>query len=63
MIYLDSAATSFYRLNEVALAVADAIHTMRNCSRGTYETAPESARVIFEARGLLNRLFDGNGPE
>lgn len=63
MIYLDSAATSFYRPPEVAGAVADAIRTMGNCSRGTYETALDSARVIFEARQLVNELFDGDGAE
>ncbi len=49
MIYFDTAATSFYRPDQVAQAVADAIRTMGNCSRGTYETALESARVIFRA--------------
>ncbi|MDO5550209.1 MAG: aminotransferase class V-fold PLP-dependent enzyme [Lachnospiraceae bacterium] len=63
MIYLDSAATSFYRPPQVAEAVAEAIRTMGNCSRGTYETALDSARVIFEARQLVNELFDGDGAE
>ncbi len=63
MIYFDSAATSFYRPDQVAQAVADAIRTMGNCSRGTYETALESARVIFETRQLIDELFDGFGPE
>lgn len=63
MIYFDSAATSLYRPPEVADAVADAIRTMGNCSRGTYETALDSARVIFETRQMINELFDGDGPE
>lgn len=63
MIYFDSAATSFYRPPQVAEAVADGIRMMGNCSRGTYETALDSARVIFETRQLINELFDGDGPE
>lgn len=63
MIYLDSAATSFYRPPEVAEAVAEAIRTMGNCSRGVYETALTSARVILEARELADELFNGDGPE
>lgn len=63
MIYFDSAATSFYRPEEVAAAVARAIQTMGNSSRGAYETALESSRVIFQTRQLLDELFDGYGPE
>ena len=33
MIYLDSAATSFYRAPCVAQAVAEAIYSRGNCSR------------------------------
>ena len=36
MIYLDSAATSYYRPKEVAQAVAWAIGAMGNCGRGVY---------------------------
>lgn len=60
-IYLDSAATSYYRPKEVAEAVAGAIGSMGNCSRGTYSTALESARVIVETRQLINELVDGDG--
>ena len=47
MIYLDSAATSYYRPKEVAQAVYDAILTMGNAGRGAHETALLSARVIY----------------
>ncbi len=63
MIYLDSAATSFYRPDTVAEAVAEAIRTMGNGSRGSHEAALASARVIFETRQLLAELFHGPGPE
>lgn len=63
MIYLDNAATSYYRPDTVADAVAQAIRTMGNCSRGTYETALTSARTVYETRELLSQLFHGDGPE
>lgn len=62
-IYLDSAATSYYRPKEVAEAVAGAIGSMGNCSRGTYSTVLESARVIVETRQLINELVDGDGAQ
>lgn len=37
MIYLDSAATSFYRPPQVAEAVAEAIRSIGNCSRAYTE--------------------------
>lgn len=63
MIYLDSAATSYYRPETVADAVADAIRTMGNCSRGTHEAALAGARVVYETRELLSELFHGEGPD
>lgn len=63
MIYLDSAATSFYRPPQVARAVAEAINTMGNSSRGTGAPALSSARVIYETREMLARLFHAPGPE
>lgn len=63
MIYLDNAATSFYRPPAVAEAVAEAIRTMGNCSRGAYETALTSARAVYGTREALSELFCGEGPE
>ena len=63
MIYLDSAATSFYRPPQVAQAVAEAINTMGNAARGTGAPALSGARVIYETRELLARLFHAPGPE
>lgn len=63
MIYLDSAATSFYKPKEVAQAVAEAFLTIGNCSRGANEAALSAARMIFETRCLLNDLFHGDGAE
>lgn len=63
MIYLDSAATSFYRPPYVAQAVAEAISSMGNCSRGAYKEALTGARVIYETRALLAEMFHGDGPE
>ena len=63
MIYLDSAATSFYRPPQVAQAVAEAINTMGNASRGTGAPALSGERVIYETRELLARLFHAPGPE
>ena len=62
MIYLDSAATSYYRPREVAQAVYDAILTMGNAGRGSHTSSLNSARMIYETRCLLNELFHGPGP-
>ena len=63
MIYLDSAATSYYRPEAVAEAVAQAIRTMGNSSRGTHRAALTGARVIYETRELLAQLFHAPGPD
>lgn len=63
MIYFDSAATSYYRPDTVAKAVANAISTMGNSSRGTHSLALQSGRTIFEGRMLLAELFGAKAPE
>lgn len=63
MIYLDNAATSFYRPNTVAQAVADAIMTMGNSSRGTHSLALQSSRIIFQGRQVIADLFGAKSPE
>ena len=63
MIYLDSAATSFYRPSCVAEAVAEAIASGGNSARGTHPAALAASRVVYETRSLLNELFHGDGAE
>lgn len=61
MIYFDSAATSYYRPDSVAFAVADAIRHMGNSSRGIHDAAMDASRTIFEVREKLGEMF-GCGP-
>lgn len=63
MIYLDSAATSYYRPQSVITAVTNAMITFGNCSRGSHGAAMESTRTVYQARKSLNNLFHGDGPE
>ena len=63
MIYLDSAATSFYRPPEVAEAVVRAMKSMGNSGRGVHGASLRTARTIYRARCLLAELFHGDGPE
>ncbi|MDO5088952.1 MAG: aminotransferase class V-fold PLP-dependent enzyme [Leptotrichiaceae bacterium] len=63
MIYLDSAATSYYKPKEVADAVCEAIKTMGNAGRGTGETSLNSLRKIYEARERICKFFNGESPK
>ena len=63
MIYLDSAATSFFRPPEVLEAVAGAMTSFGNPSRGGCGPSLLASRTVFQAREALNRLLDGDGPE
>lgn len=63
MIYLDSAATSYYRPPQVAQAVAWAIENLGNSSRGVHPLSLAAGRIILETRELLCQLFHGPGPE
>lgn len=63
MIYLDSAATSYYRPDCVAEAVAEAIRSVGNSSRGSHPAALAGARLVFETRQLVSELFHAPGPE
>ncbi len=58
MIYLDNAATTFYKPESVYQAVAD---TMRykgvNVGRGGYRLAIEASDLVYQCRENLGRLF------
>lgn len=63
MIYLDNAATTAYKPECVIDAVANAMRTMGNSSRGTHETSLTASRVIFGARLKLAEFFGAESPE
>ena len=63
MIYLDNAATTVHKPEQVIEAVSTAMRTMGNSSRGTHGSSLLSARTIFEARLKLAEFFGAEGPE
>lgn len=63
MIYLDNAATTLKKPEEVAEAVFEALHTFGNASRGVNEATLTSMCRIEETRELLAELFHFSYPE
>ena len=63
MIYLDNAATTQKKPDQVLEAMVAALQSMGNSSRGTHGGALKSARSVFSARENISRLFHGPGPE
>lgn len=57
MIYLDNAATTLYKPEEVIKAVADAMRHMGNPGRGAHDTSLNAARMVYETREQLATLF------
>lgn len=57
MIYLDSAATSFYKPEQVEQAVCRAFHTIGNAGRGAHVPTLEASRVLYRTRAKLAKLF------
>ena len=63
MIYLDNAATTIHKPRSVVEAVADAMMHMGNAGRGAHETSLDAARMIYDTRVRLARLFGAEGPD
>lgn len=57
MIYLDSAATSFYKPEQVEQAVCRAFHTIGNAGRGAHAPTLKASRVLYRTRAKLAKLF------
>lgn len=57
MIYLDNAATTLHKPQQVIDAVVHAMQSMGNCARGTHEEAIDAARTVYDARVRLASLF------
>lgn len=63
MIYLDNAATTMHKPQEVIDAVVSAMSSMGNAGRGTNEASLNASRVIFDTRDRLCKLFNGENPK
>ncbi|MEA4846794.1 MAG: aminotransferase class V-fold PLP-dependent enzyme [Clostridiaceae bacterium] len=64
MIYLDNAATTFPKPEEVYRAVDDCLRNYcANPGRGGHKLSLKSGRVVLEARELLTELFDFDSPD
>ena len=46
MIYLDNAATTLYKPQEVDAAILDALHTAGNPGRGAHEPTLHASRLV-----------------
>ena len=57
MIYLDNAATTQRKPQQVLDAVVQAMTTMGNASRGAHGSALEAARTVYNTRAKLAKLF------
>lgn len=57
MIYLDNAATTLHKPQQVIDAVVHAMQSIGNCARGTHEEALDAARTVYDARVRLASLF------
>ena len=57
MIYLDNAATTQRKPQQVLHAVVQAMTTMGNASRGAHGSALEAARAVYNTRSKLAKLF------
>lgn len=62
MIYFDNAATSFPKPQTVAAAVANAINSLGNASRGSYKLSLDAARLVYSAREKISELFNVGDP-
>ena len=62
MIYLDNAATTMHKPKEVIDAVVEAMTSLGNAGRGANEASLSAARIIYDAREKLCRVFNGEDP-
>ena len=63
MIVFDNAATTMRKPACVVQAVTEAMCALGNSGRGVHSGALSAARIIYDARAALARLFRAEGPE
>lgn len=57
MIYLDNAATSLWKPEQVAFQMMQALQTLGNPGRGAHEPTLAAARMVYDTRVRLAELF------
>ncbi len=63
MIYMDNAATTMRKPDEVIQAVMNAMNSMGNAGRGAHAASLSASRVIYNAREALARFFHADSPK
>lgn len=63
MIYMDNAATTMRKPQEVVDAVMNAMCSMGNAGRGAHAASLSASRVIYNAREALARFFGAENPK
>lgn len=62
MLYFDNASTSFPKPENVSQAVANAINTMGNPSRGAYNISLVASRLVYDTRLMISEFFNAPSP-
>ncbi len=62
MIYLDNAATTIRKPEEVVASVAEAMRSVGNAARGTHEHSLDASRSVFRTRSKIASLFGCDDP-
>ena len=62
MIYLDNAATTMHKPQEVIEAVAAAMGSMGNAGRGANDASLSASRIIYDTREKICRMVGGTDP-
>ncbi len=63
MIYMDNAATTMRKPDEVIAAVVGAMNSMGNAGRGAHAASLSASRVIYNTREALARFFHAESPK
>lgn len=63
MIYLDNAATSLIKPDDVIWAVTDALRTLGNSARGVHKASLDATRMVYRTREVLADFFHCPHPE
>lgn len=63
MIYMDNAATTMRKPEQVVQAVAAAMESMGNAGRGAHGASLSASRIIYDTREKLCKLFGGTNPK